>query len=85
MVIVEVLSSSTKDYDKGTKFDSYRNIKCLKDYILVDQYNCRIEHFFVNEKGNWELLECKDLNEGLKIQSINCEIPLEMIYRRLRF
>jgi Uma2 family endonuclease len=82
-VIVEVLSSSTKDYDKGTKFASYRNIKSLRDYILIDQYRYQIEHFFVNEKGNWELLEYKDLNDSLKIESVNCELSLEMIYRRV--
>jgi len=83
VVIVEVLSSSTKDYDKGTKFDSYRKINSLTDYILIDQYNYQIEHFFINEKGNWELSEYKDLNDSLKIKSINFELPLKMIYRRV--
>lgn len=83
VVIVEVLSSSTKDYDKGTKFDSYRKISSLKDYVLIDQYNCLIEHFFINEKGNWELSEYRNLSDILKIKSINFELPLKMIYRKV--
>jgi len=83
VAIVEVLSSSTKDYDKGTKFDSYRMIESLRDYVLVDQYECRVEHFFVNEKGNWELLEYKRLHDILKVESISCELSLEAIYRKV--
>lgn len=82
-VIVEVLSSRTKDYDKGTKFDAYRKIASLREYILIDQYSYQMQHFFINEKGNWELIEYKDLDDSLKIESINVALPLKQVYSRV--
>ncbi|MCP4351390.1 MAG: Uma2 family endonuclease [Desulfobacterales bacterium] len=85
VVIVEVLSESTMDYDRGSKFVSYKNIKSLEDYILIDQYNCNIEYFYKNEAGKWNLEEYKNLNDVLKIKSLNIELPLNTIYDRVRW
>ena len=51
VVIVEVLSESTKDYDRGTKFRAYRRIPSLRDSVLIDQYDYGVEYFFKNEAG----------------------------------
>jgi Uma2 family endonuclease len=54
-VIIEVLSNSTKNYDRGEKFKLYRDIKTLKEYILVDSESIHVEVFRLNENGHWEL------------------------------
>ena len=46
VVIMEVLSESTRDYDRGTKFTAYRSIETLTDYILIDQDTVHIEYFW---------------------------------------
>ena len=46
VIIIEVLSESTKDYDRGLKFQAYRKIKTLSEYILIDQYSYHVEYFF---------------------------------------
>ncbi|MFD2288398.1 Uma2 family endonuclease [Pedobacter petrophilus] len=58
-VIIEILSPSTKDYDRGNKFKLYRDIPSLKEYIMIDSTEIFIEAFHINENENWELKEYK--------------------------
>jgi Uma2 family endonuclease len=52
-IVIEVLSPSTKNYNRGDKFMLYRNIPTLREYILVDSLSIHIESWCINEKGNW--------------------------------
>jgi len=79
-VIIEVLSPSTKTYDRGDKFKLYRDIPTLKEYILVDSESYSIEDFYVNEQGNWELNECRRIEETLVFNSIDVSLALAEIY-----
>lgn len=54
-VLVEVLSDSTEGYDRGKKFEHYRQIPTLRDYLLVSQKEPRIEAFARGEDGLWRL------------------------------
>ncbi len=83
VVIFEVLSKSTGDYDRGTKFVAYRRIPALREYVLIDQYSCRVEHFFKDENGRWILEDLNNPQDMLKLDSIGVRLPLERIYRRL--
>ncbi len=85
IVIVEVLSKSTRNYDRSFKFSDYRNIKTFRDYILVEQDEVHIENFHKNEDGFWILYEYKNLDETLVIKSINVEIPVKEIYARVKW
>ena len=84
IVIIEILSESTRDYDRGSKFKAYRKINSLKDYILVDQYSFYVEYFYKNEHGKWVLDEFDNLNDVIKIKSINLELSLNTIYDRVK-
>jgi len=79
-VIIEVLSQSTKNYDRGEKFKLYRDIKTLKEYILVDSATLHVEVFWLNETGHWELEEYNGLSNTLFIKAINESILLSEIY-----
>lgn len=80
-VIIEVLSESTKDYDRGSKFKLYRDIPQLKDYILIDAIgNVMVEHFTKNENEIWELREYDDLSQKFPIPSIDVTLQLSDIY-----
>jgi len=85
LVIIEILSDSTKDYDRGSKFTAYRNIASLKDYILIDQYSYHIEYFHKDESGKWSLDEFKNMGDTFKISSINVELSLKKIYNRVKW
>ncbi len=80
MSLIEVLSPSTKNYNRGDKFMLYRSIPTLQEYILVDSLSIHIEAWCINEKGNWELREYKSINDTLNIFTINTSIPLQEIY-----
>jgi len=56
-VLIEVLSKSTKNYDRGEKFKLYRDIPTLKEYVLVDSETASIEIFRLNANHHWELEE----------------------------
>lgn len=80
IIIIEVLSPSTKNYDRGDKFKLYRDISTLKEYVLIDSESISIESFCINEHGNWELNEYKNIAEVLHLKSIQITLELKEIY-----
>ena len=79
-VIIEILSRSTKNYDRGEKFKLYRDIATLKEYILVDSESIHIEVFRLNADNRWELEEYNKITEHLQIKAIEETVPLSEIY-----
>ena len=80
VAIFEVLSPSTEKYDRGLKFQLYRTIDSLKDYVLVNHEQVRIEQFTRQSDGTWTLRDYLGPDEELKIESIGAAIPLRRIY-----
>lgn len=70
VLLIEVLSPSTKSYDRGDKFKLYRDIPVLKEYVLVDSESIAVEIFRINEAGHWELEEIKSVSETLVLKTI---------------
>lgn len=81
-LIIEVLSDSTRNYDRNNKFKLYRDIRTLKEYVLVEPESVYIEAFHINEHGFWELREYNDIDQTMIFQSINTSLPLAEIYKR---
>lgn len=79
-VLIEILSPSTANYDRGAKFDLYREIESLKEYILVDSTVYHCVHYNRNTDNTWTLSETKNVNENLSIVSVDLKIPLSEIY-----
>jgi Uma2 family endonuclease len=85
IVIFEVLSESTKNYDRGEKFEFYRAIPTLKEYVLVDQHKIHVEQFAINDVGKWVLTEYNDINDELELAAAGLTISLPTIYSRVEF
>jgi len=83
-LIIEVLSSSTKNYDKGEKFDFYRSIPEFKEYILVEQYQPYVAQYKKINEG-WLLNEYESLDAVLNLFVIALQIPLTEIYDLVDF
>lgn len=82
-LIVEVLSPSTERYDRGAKFESYRTLPSLAEYLLIAQDRVHVEHYVRQGGGAWLLTET-DLMEGeLDLPSLGCRLELAEIYRRV--
>jgi Uma2 family endonuclease len=83
VVIFEILSPSTEKYDRGLKFQHYRTLASLRDYILVSQEQIRVEQFTRQPDGTWTFRDYQSLDEQLKIASIGVDIALQRIYDRV--
>ncbi len=85
-VIIEVLSESTADFDRGVKFTRYRMFNpTLTDYILVWQDEPVVEHYIRQASGDWLLKEYHGLDKTFRIDSIECSLDLAEIYERVEF
>ncbi len=85
IVIVEVLSKSTQDYDRSAKFELYRAIETLQDYVLIDQARVHVEYFRKLEDGRWLLQEFNQLEAILRVEAVGVEIPLSRVYQRVEW
>jgi len=80
VVIVEVLSPSTRSYDRGDKFALYRSISSLRDYLLVDSEQVLVEHFRRLDSGEWLLHEFHAADETVALVSVGVILVLREIY-----
>ncbi len=84
-VIVEVLSKSTEGYDRGTKFEIYRRLPSLQDYVLVSQDKMHIEHFQRQPDGRWILEEFDAPERTLAFETSNCILQVADVYTKVSF
>ncbi|MFO5441678.1 MAG: Uma2 family endonuclease [Dolichospermum sp.] len=85
VMIAELLSKSTKGYDRDEKFAAYRTIPTLQEYILIDQYTMHIEQYFKTDNNQWIFSEFTDGNINLNLASISCQMILSDIYDKVDF
>jgi len=85
LLIVEVLSKSTTNYDQGEKFRYYRSIPEFREYILIDQYSFHVEQFSKNLKGKWVLTEYELQDSALALDSIEFQFSLSDLYEGVNF
>ncbi len=85
LLIVEVLSNSTKSYDKTDKFKYYRSIPSFQEYILIDQYSFSIEQYIKQSQGQWLFKEYEGEDTILVLDSVDCQISFQDIYNRVNF
>jgi len=84
-IIIEVLSSSTKAYDRGDKFQYYRSLPSFQEYILIDQYHYSVEQYIKQSDHQWSINFYTGENALLKFESIDWQISLAAIYQRINF
>ncbi len=85
LIIVEVLSKSTKNYERTDKFRFYSSISTLKEYIMIDQYEYLIEQFAKNYESQWVLTEYESADAVLFLKSIEFQIKSSDIYSGVNF
>ncbi len=83
-VIVEVLSPSTEAYDRGAKFQHYRRLESLQDYVLVSQDRPLVE-VFSRQGEQWLLTTYGSLDEVAAVPSIGARLLLRDIYERVEW
>jgi Uma2 family endonuclease len=83
-VIIEVLSPSTENYDRGKKFQHYRTLDSLQEYLLIAQDEYRVEHY-VHREEQWILTDAQGLDGVLTLPSIDYTLALDDIYEKVTF
>ena len=83
-LIVEVLSASTEMYDRDEKFTHYRQIDSLQEYILISQDRVQVVQYRRHEP-EWIPTVFRALQDVVPLVSIRCELPLQSVYRRVKF
>lgn len=82
-VIIEVLSPSTKNYDRGEKFIFYRALPSFREYLLLSQDKVRAEHHVRQSDGAWLMREYSSLSGEITLPSIGCHVRLQDVYERV--
>ena len=85
ILLIEVLSESTESYDRGKKFQHYRSIESLQEYVLVSQDEARIEKYVRHGDGFWFLTEAVGLDSEIEFISIESNIALAEVYDKIDF
>lgn len=79
-LIIEILSPSTRGYDKRDKFILYRSLASLREYALIDPVQRVVEVFTLAEGGAWTLTDQTAANV-LTLASIDCKLAMELVFK----
>ncbi len=85
LIVAEVLSKSTKNYDRDEKFAAYRTIPNFREYLLIEQYTMHVEQYSKTDNNRWIFSEYEDSEQIIFLESIAFEISLIDIYDKVNF
>jgi Uma2 family endonuclease len=85
VMIAEVLSKSTKSYDRDEKFLAYRTIPTFQEYLLIDQYTTHVEQYSKTDSHKWIFTEYNNTESHIALSSIPFEIRLADLYENVEF
>jgi Uma2 family endonuclease len=83
LLIVEVLSKSTRGYDKGEKFMHYRTLPSFKEYVLIEQDEFKVEIWYRAEENTWKITTVTDESALIYLNSIGVNVSLSDIYENI--
>ena len=83
IVVVEVVSPSTENYDRNEKFRAYQQLESLKEYVLISQNEPLVEVFARTDSGPWIRTEYRGLETSVRLESLAVEIPLHKLYEKV--
>ncbi|HMQ49063.1 MAG TPA: Uma2 family endonuclease [Saprospiraceae bacterium] len=83
LLIVEVLSQSTRHYDRGNKFSYYKRLPSFQEYVLIAQNHCEVETWYREEPDLWRTNTVKDRTSTLPLRSVDCALQMADIYEHV--
>jgi Uma2 family endonuclease len=85
IIIVEVLSKSTARYDRNGKFDKYKTLESIREYVLIRQDECYAEVWYRESPGRWQETIITNITEKIPLQSVGISISMEWVYHNVEF
>lgn len=83
VLLIEVSSRSTAQYDRNGKFLLYRDIPSLRHYLLVDSRRVRILCITRLEADTWNFREYSQLTDQVELSALQLEIPVSEIFQKV--
>jgi Uma2 family endonuclease len=83
IVLIEVLSPTIANYDRGKKFWHYQSIESLREYLLIAQDEARVEHLIKQSDGRWQVAEYASIEKEIELPSVEIVLKLSEIYERI--
>ena len=84
ILVIEVLSRSTQSFDKVEKFEWYRSIPSMQEYVMIEQKRVYVEHY--RKQGRFWILESlNDLNETRALESVGVSLSVAALYEHVEF
>jgi Uma2 family endonuclease len=80
ILCLEVLSPSTRNYDLGDKARMYCRLPSLRHLVLIEQNCVGVEHWRRLPADHWEVEHFRDVNDTVRLESLNIELPLAEVY-----
>jgi Uma2 family endonuclease len=84
-LVVEVLSPSTEAYDRGRKFEHYRTIESLNEYLMISPDRIQVDLYSRQSDGRWLLTSASNSQDTLDLQSVGCRVALSDLYEKVEF
>lgn len=85
ILLIEIFSESTESYDRGQKFQHYRSIDSLREYVLISQQSPSIEKYVKHGDGFWMLSDAAGLDSSLSLETIDHHLSLAEVYDKVNF
>lgn len=85
LLIVEVWSKSTGNYDRNDKFMYYRMLPSFKEYVLIQQDTAKVEAFYKTTETTWDIMTETDLTKSIQLRSLGISVALQKIYKGIEF
>jgi len=85
LIVVEVLSKTTRFRDKTEKLKTYQKMESIRGILLIEQTEPRIEHYIKQTPNQWLLRIYEYLGETIVLESLGCELPVAEIYAQIEF
>lgn len=85
VLIAEVLSKSTKAYDRDEKFAAYRSIPSFQEYLLIDQYRLQVQQYSKTDANKWIFSEYSCAGDRVSLTSISVEFVVADLYENIEF
>ncbi|MEM9929212.1 MAG: Uma2 family endonuclease [Bacteroidota bacterium] len=83
MLIIEVLSPGTEEYDRGEKFRYYRGLTSFREYVLIHSEKYSVECWYREESDLWRIRSAYQRDQSIFLETLQLEVPLEAIYKRV--
>lgn len=85
VLIIEVLSRSTPVFDRGRKFEMYRAIPSLREYLMLSSERVHAELYIRQRNGEWVLRDASRLEDELELEYCGCRLKLADLYENVTF